>query len=352
MSDAFLTAIFTPLETMPLVLVAAAIIQHKKLEPARWVVATFAFLAEMTYVFRNLVGQFKRFTHWTLDERLNAPLFTVNGNIINAQLVVNTLLLFSIIYAVYLYSVEERRRQSRIAQEFRNARELQQVLVPESVLEIPGFALTSAYRPDQEVGGDFFQIIPMTNGSTIVILGDVSGKGLKAAMAVSLIVGAARMVSEFTSSPAEILARLSRRLYGRMQGGFATCVALRLDAGGRCTMASAGHPAPFLNDREWSFPGALPLGLVPNAVYEQATIQLQAGDHITLYTDGLLEARREDGELFGFDRLKSLLANKPSAVQATEAAINFGQEDDITVLTFTRLESGEMLADLHLAPSM
>jgi hypothetical protein len=174
----------------------------------------------------------------------------VNGNAINASSIAQVFLLVSLVYAVYRYIVEERRRQAAIEQEFKNARELQQVLVPEALPSLPGFAITSAYRPAQEVGGDFFQIIPLEGGSTLVILGDVSGKGLKAAMAVSLIVGAARMVAEFTSSPAEILAGLNRRLDGRLQGGFATCIAMRLDPDGNCTIASAGHPAPFLNKRE------------------------------------------------------------------------------------------------------
>ena len=156
--------------------------------------------------------------------------------------------------------IENRRQQSALEQEFKNARELQQVLVPEALPSLPGFAMTSAYRPAQEVGGDFFQIIPLDGGSTLIVLGDVSGKGLKAAMAVSLIVGAARMVADFSKSPAEILSGLNRRLYGRLQGGFATCIALRLDPDGNCAIASAGHPAPFLNQEELNLPGALPLG--------------------------------------------------------------------------------------------
>jgi hypothetical protein len=352
MADAFLTIAFTVLEVIPLVLVAAAVVERKRLEPERWVVATCAFLAEMNYVIRNLLGQFKRLTHWTLDERLSAPLFTVNGNIINAQILVNTLLLLSIIYAVYRYSIEERKRQNALEQEFRNARELQQVLVPDSLLEIPGFALTSAYLPDQEVGGDFFQIVPLEGGSTLVILGDVSGKGLKAAMAVSMIVGSIRTLAETTSKPAEILAGLNRRLYGRLQGGFATCVALRLDPDGSCTLASAGHPAPFLNGQEIGLPGALPLGVTLTAAYAESAFGLQPGDHFALYTDGLLEARNQTGEIYGFDRLRTLLATHPEAAQATEAAVAFGQDDDITVLTFTRLETGEAPAVLHVAANL
>ena len=114
MADAFLTIAFTILEIIPLVLVAAAFVQRKKLEAARWLVAAFAFFAEMTYVIRNLAGQFKRFTHFTLDDRLSDPIFTVNGNIINPQILVNTLLLLSIIYAAIFTRSKERKRQNAL----------------------------------------------------------------------------------------------------------------------------------------------------------------------------------------------------------------------------------------------
>ena len=193
------------------------------------------------------------------------------------------------------------------------------------------------------MGGDFFQIIPLEDeyaGSTLVLLGDVSGKGLKAAMTVALIVGAVRTLARFTPRPAELLAELNLRLYGRMQGGFATCLALRLDADGSCALASAGHPMPFLNQQEIELAGALPLGVVPGVQYQEAEIQLHEGDHLALYTDGLLEARNATGEIFSFERLDALFATRPGAAEATEAAVNFGQDDDITVLTLTRLATG------------
>jgi len=112
---------------------------------------------------------------------------------------------------------------------------------------------------------------------------------------------------------------------------------MRIDADGRATVASAGHPAPFLNDGELKLPGALPLGVVPVVAYEESSFSLQAGDHFTLYTDGLLEARNPAGELYGFKRLETLFDTKPTAAEASDAAVNFGQDDDITVLTLTRL---------------
>jgi serine phosphatase RsbU (regulator of sigma subunit) len=223
-------------------------------------------------------------------------------------------------------------------QEFRSARELQQVLIPEALPSLPGFSLTSAYLPAHEVGGDFFQLIPMeVDGSTLVVLGDVSGKGLKAAMAVSFIVGAVRALANLVPSPAQLLEELNGRLVNRLQGGFATCLAMRIDRDGKCVIASAGHPAPFLNRVELELPGAMPLGLVPGAEYEETAIPLGIGDHCFLYTDGLLEARNQTGELFGYDRLRKLLSTLPNATKAAGAAVKFGQDDDITVVTLTRV---------------
>jgi serine phosphatase RsbU (regulator of sigma subunit) len=269
--------------------------------------------------------------------------FYLNGNAFTTQTIADTFLLLAIIYAVYRFMQETVRRQSSLEQEFKSARELQQVLIPETLPELPGYAVTSAYRPAQEVGGDFFQIIPLEGehaGSTLVLLGDVSGKGLKAAMTVSLIVGAVRTLAKYAPQPGELLAELNQRLWGRMQGGFTTCLALCLGPDGNCTVASAGHPAPFLNDRELELPGALPLGLTPDASYQETAFDLREGDHFSLYTDGLLEARSATGELFSFARVDALFASRPDAAQATQAAVNFGQDDDITVLTLTRLASG------------
>jgi len=341
-ADGVFTAVFTTTEIFPLILILLAL--RKRLDAARWLVAITAFLREMLFVVRIALEQGARYTHWSISDKIAAPLFTVNGNVFIAQTIADTLLLLAIIYGVFRYLQNATRRQGQLEQEFKSARELQQVLIPETLPELPGFAVTSAYRPAQEVGGDFFQIIPLEGryaGSTLILLGDVSGKGLKAAMTVSLIVGAARTLARFAPRPGELLAELNVRLDGRLQGGFVTCLAMLLDKEGRCTIASAGHPAPFLNDRELPLPGALPLGLVPASTYEEVSIDLFEGDRVTLYTDGLLEARNAAGEIFSFQRLDALFATKPNAAQATDAAVEFGQDDDITVLVLTRLTSGQ-----------
>jgi hypothetical protein len=335
--DAILTAILTVTEFMPLVLVTLAVVKRIRLDLIRWTVAITALLTVMMSVIQIAVSQGSRFTHWTLSEHFTAPLFILNGNPITPYLLFRTLLIFALIFAVLRYYAHTRLRRNALEQELQSVRELQKVLIPDTPPTVPGFTLTGAYRPAQEVGGDFFQVIPMEDNATLVILGDVSGKGLRAAMAVSLIVGVVHALAPLFPSPAELLEQLNHRLNGRMQGGFATCIAIVLHPDGNCVLASAGHPSPFLNGRELSLEGALPLGLIDNAVYEESPLRFGIGDQLALYTDGLLEARNPSGELFSFKRLESLFAAKATAEEATQAAVNFGQDDDITVLTLTRL---------------
>jgi hypothetical protein len=347
LADAIATVVYFITAALPLLLVAIAVTRNTQLDSARWMVAIAAFLSGMIQVTLGMAPQGSRFTHWTLADTLEAPMFLLNGNAVNLRALSGLLLLVAIVYAVYRISMENRRRQSMLEQEFSSARELQQVLIPETLPSVPGYAITSSYRPAQEVGGDFFQIIPLENEATLVIVGDVSGKGLKASMAVSLIVGMIRALIGSIGTPAELLTELNRCLCGRMQGGFTTCQVLRVEANGDCLLASAGHPAPYLNEIELDVPGSLPLGLSPTALYEQIALNLKVRDHLSLYTDGLLEARNKAGDLFGFDRIGRLFAARPAASKATEAAVAFGQDDDITVVILTRVPSGKESTTVH-----
>jgi Stage II sporulation protein E (SpoIIE) len=349
-ADALLTLPTMLIEAYPLVLIGFAI--GKRLDTARWLVAILAALTQLTLGFQNITSQGVRFTHWTISQKVGRPLFTIGGNSFDLTTLELAFLLISIVYAVFRYSIEQSERQGLLEQEFKSAQELQQVLIPETLPSLSGYAVTSAYRPAQQVGGDFFQLIAQPDGSALLVLGDVSGKGLKAAMTVSLIVGTIRTVAETIDDPAEILSILNRRLYGRLKDGFVTCLALRLDPDGECILANAGHPAPFLNKTELSLPGAFPLGLDPATEYEKVHFRLAVGDRLTLYTDGLLEARNPAGDLFSFERLRALIATQPDAKQATDAAIAFGQDDDITVMTLTRLAPGVESTTSLLAPAL
>ena len=229
------------------------------------------------------------------------------------------------------------RLQKERALDLKQAQEMQRMLIPETLLYLPGFRLSSAYRPALDVGGDFFQIIPREGGAIEIVMGDVSGKGLKAAMAVSLIMGSVRILADQCLGPADFLYQLNRRLIGRLQGGFATCIAVWVQPNGTCTIAGAGHPSPYVNDREIDISGALPLGIRVDGFYDEKEFTLREGDCLTLYTDGLPEARDASGELFGFQRLKGLIAGKPTPQEAADIARNFGQHDDVTILTLTRV---------------
>jgi hypothetical protein len=350
MGDGLFTTVFTVVEVFPLILIPFAF--RKRLDPSRWLVAILAFTTEMVETLRIALEQGSRFTHWTIGDKLSAPLFFVDGNPFSVRTLSATLLFIAIVYAVYRYSVEQSDRQAALDQEFRSAQELQRVLVPETLPALQGFAITSAYRPAQEVGGDFFQLIAHPDGSALLLLGDVSGKGLKAAMTVSMIVGAARTLAETSDDPTDILVGLNRRLCNRLGGGFVTALVLRLEPDGRCLLANAGHLPPFLNERELDVAGALPLGIVGNATFSTTTFHLAVGDRLTLYTDGLLEARNRARELYGFERVRELISTRPDATMASDAAVHFGQEDDITVLTLTRLATGVESTTSLTAPAL
>ena len=226
------------------------------------------------------------------------------------------------------------RRQAILESELAAAQQVQQVLLPEAIESVPGFDVESAYQPAQQVGGDFFQVLPAGRGGLLVVLGDVAGKGLPAAMLVSVLVGAIRGVAEYTVDPSELLASLNERLMGRTNGGFCTALAAHVTADGWVTIANAGHLSPYLDGKEVELPGALPLGVVSGGVYPSEQFYLAHGSRLTFYTDGVVEAQNASGELFGFERAQAI-STQPAA-QIVEAAKNFGQEDDITVVAIAR----------------
>ncbi|HUB30448.1 MAG TPA: SpoIIE family protein phosphatase [Terracidiphilus sp.] len=215
------------------------------------------------------------------------------------------------------------------------AREVQRTMVPEDLPAIRGYHLESVYRPAAEVGGDFFRVIGLQSGRSLVVIGDVSGKGLRAAMIVSMIVGMLRTLSGFTEEPAEILNELNRRLCGETQGGFATCLVVRLEDG-LLTLANAGHLPPYVNGSEIPLAGSLPLGLVESAGYCQTSLEIRTGDRFVVLTDGIPEARNPQGVLLGFPKVESLLRDGASARTLAETAQHFGQNDDLTVISIAR----------------
>ncbi len=217
--------------------------------------------------------------------------------------------------------------------EFAAARELQQQLVPAEPPSIAGWHVDAAYQPAADVGGDFYHVIDQP-GATVLLIGDVSGKGLKAAMTGILTIGAASALAAECRSSAQLLARLNREMV-RLQkdGGFVTCLCARIAADGTLTLANAGHLSPYRNGEEIPLESGLPLGITPDTTYTESSFRLAPGDTLTFLSDGVVEAQSASGELFGFERTRSISTH--SAEEIARAASAHGQQDDITVLTLT-----------------
>jgi len=240
----------------------------------------------------------------------------------------------SLAIIMLLRSTTVSRRQAQLEGELAAAQQVQQVLLPEQIEPVPGFAVETVYQPAQQVGGDFFQILPDGEGGLLVVVGDVAGKGLPAAMLVSVLVGAIRATADRTNNPEEVLASLNERLVGRGGSGFSTALAAHICSNGTVGVANAGHLSPYLDGMELELPGALPLGVMSGVAYDTIQFHLAPGSRLTFYSDGVIEAQNQKGELFGFDRARDI-STQPAAAIA-EAAKQFGQEDDITVVTITR----------------
>jgi hypothetical protein len=307
-----------------------------KLAEMRWIGAALVFIAFIES--NRILGQFdlpsfpQDFMWGSLDFDLRPLAY----------------LLFSIVMLIAM-TFRLRRIQNRnreVEQEIAAARSVQQILIPDQLPQIPGLVIESAYLPAQDVGGDFFQILPISNpadpeqSSAFIVLGDVSGKGLKAAMTVSLIVGTLRSSARHCNCPADLLSEVNRSLVGRCDG-FATCLALMVEYSGKITVANAGHPNPYLNGVEIATESNLPLGVAAGIHYTEVTLQLPSDQVCTLVTDGVVEATSATSrELFGFERTQSI--STQSATSIAKAASAFGQgapqADDITVLTIARTQ--------------
>jgi len=245
-------------------------------------------------------------------------------------------LILVILYRFIRVSQDEHRSNADIAA----ARSVQALLIPTELPSNKYFMLESAYLPVNGVGGDFFQVLPLQDDSLLLVVGDVSGKGLQAAMNSSTLVGALR--NELSHDPATILHHLNRVLIGAVSTHgavpeldaapcYATCLCARLYPDGTVTIANAGHLSPYRDGREIEILPSLPLGVIADAVYEQFSFQLNRGDRLVFLSDGVVEAINPHGELFGFERTQQVAHESARYIAST--AQHFGQADDITVVS-------------------
>ena len=248
---------------------------------------------------------------------------------IDLRSVPGVIFVFVTLLVLYLRYRDEQVRQAAIDQDLAAARRMQELLLAGSGTNPAGFKVDAVYRPAREVGGDFYRTVPLEDGSLLVIVGDVSGKGLDAAMLVAVVLGS--LANETHRSPASLLAYLNRAVMGRTGGGFITACCARSYRDARIVLANAGHISPYLDGRELQLENGLPLGISADATYSETEIQTDGA--LTFISDGVVEARDARGELLGFERVAALTAKTASEI--ADAAQRWGQEDDITVLTVT-----------------
>ena len=253
---------------------------------------------------------------------------------IQANDLCNLLFLLAIAVVMFFRFTRVSREQARAAAELGAAREIQQRLVPASLPALAGFRIETAYLPAQEVGGDFYQVLAQADGYALIVVGDVSGKGLKAAMTGALAIGALRTLAAENHSPGALLARLNRQIVATQESGFITCLCLRISMQGAVILANAGHLSPYRGGEEIEIDSGLPLGLSGAAEYGETALQLAPGESLTLLSDGVVEAMNADRQLFGFERTRAISTQSAQAIAA--AAQAFGQDDDVTVLTIQK----------------
>lgn len=245
-----------------------------------------------------------------------------------------------VVAALVILLFREQRQitldRAMLAGELHAAGEIQRMLAPAEIETAPGLHINVAFHPMREVGGDFYLCRVLPNGNQRILLGDVSGKGAAAAMAATLLMGAAE--ERGGDSPAELLSHLNRVLCRARIGGFATCLCADVLSSGEMIIANAGHLSPYRGGIEVATPAGLPLGIIAEAEYTAARIRLGVSDELTFVSDGVVEARNSTGELFGFERTASI--STLSAESIAQTVQKHGQEDDITVLTLTLAPAG------------
>jgi PAS domain S-box-containing protein len=249
---------------------------------------------------------------------------------------------------------QETQERERIEQELQVARLIQQTLLPKSLPGLPGYDVAAYYQPAREVGGDFYDFLELEDGRLGLVIGDVSGKGVPAAivMAISrtMLHAAYRLGSP---APGEILEQVNNILHPDIPPNmFVTCLAAILDSRiGRLQYANAGHDLPYLRHADGVSElraTGMPLGLMPGMSYEQKEIALKPGESVLLYSDGLVEAHDPRREMFGFPRMQEFVGAHPGGASLIYFLLaelerftgeEWEQEDDIALLTLQRLRS-------------
>jgi serine phosphatase RsbU (regulator of sigma subunit)/anti-sigma regulatory factor (Ser/Thr protein kinase) len=240
--------------------------------------------------------------------------------------------------------------RQRFEQELEVARLIQQNFLPKELPELPGWQVAAYYQPAREVGGDFYDVIPLPDGRVGFVVGDVTDKGVPAALVMSATRSVLRASAQRLIEPGIVLERVNEHLCPDMpEKMFVTCLYGVLDPeSGLLRFANAGHDVPYVktvDGVEELRARGMPLGLMPGMKYEEKEAVLAPGESVLLHSDGIVEAHDPDREMFGFPRLKQTVADAPGGQQLIDRVLRdltsftgrgSEQEDDITMVTLER----------------
>jgi serine phosphatase RsbU (regulator of sigma subunit)/anti-sigma regulatory factor (Ser/Thr protein kinase) len=244
----------------------------------------------------------------------------------------------------------EAATRQRFEQELEVARLIQQNFLPKQLPELPGWRLAAFYRPAREVGGDFYDVIPLPDGRFALVVGDVTDKGVPAALVMAATRAVLRASAQRLIEPGEVLERVNDHLCPDMpEKMFVTCLYGVLDPeSGILRFANAGHDVPYVKTAEGVKElraRGMPLGLMPGMVYEEREATLEPGESVLLHSDGIVEAHDPEREMYGFPRLKQTVAGAPGGQRLIDRVLGelesftgaaAEQEDDITMVTLER----------------
>jgi serine phosphatase RsbU (regulator of sigma subunit)/predicted ester cyclase len=245
---------------------------------------------------------------------------------------------------------QEMRERERVEQDLRGARRIQQASLPKEVPKLEGWQIVPHYQPAREVGGDFYDFHLLPEGRVGLVVGDATGKGVSAALVMSTTCGMLRLAAQSHSSPGQMLQGVNEVLFPNIPSNmFVTCFYAILDPkSGHLLYANAGHDLPYLHrngEAEELRARGMPLGVMSKMSYEEKETTLHVGEAALLYSDGLVEAHDPEGEMFGFPRLRALIAEHGEERSLGDLLLEelysftgerWEQEDDITLLTLRR----------------